>query len=155
MPPIELGLDTFGDITDGLTTTIAVFESGGRPFVYRRGTLAFPDLANHHLNGGGWARAASDILFAGSDNSGTTIPGIFFNRTNGLDVGAESYGATGYTSVGTEGSSQPFSFHTSGENVLFGDGSVKFIDENIGIGVLTALITRNEAANEVKISQNY
>ena len=146
---------TFGDITDGLSNTIAVFESGGRPFVYRKGTLVNPDITTHHVNGGGWVRPASDILFSGSNSAGDVIPGVYFNRTNGVDVGSLAYGATGYPTYGTEGTTQPFSFHASGQNVLFGDGSVKFIDDAINIGVITALVTRNEAANEVRLSQNY
>ena len=34
----------FGDITDGLSNTIAVFESAGRPFIYRRGALVDSSL---------------------------------------------------------------------------------------------------------------
>ena len=144
------------DVTDGLSNTIAVFESGGRPFVYRRGpTQVSSDLATSHVNGGGWVRPASDILFAGSSRDGVTIPGAFINRTNGLDVGAENYGPQGYASVGTEGSSQPFGFHLSGLNVLLGDGSVRFIDEEINIGVIAALVTRNQAGEELKLSQSF
>ena len=140
------------DVSDGLSNTIAVFESGGRPFVYRRGpTQVSADLPTHRVNAGGWVRPASDILFSGSSRDGVTIPGAFINRTNGLDVGAEDYGPTGYPSIGTEGSSQPFGFHLSGLNVLLGDGSVRFIDEDINIGVIAALVTRNQAAAEVKL----
>ena len=57
--------------------------------------------------------------------------------------------------MGTEGSSQPFSFHPGGLNVAFGDGSVRFIDETINIGIISALITRNQATSETLISQSY
>src|SRR5690606_34737663 len=30
---------TFSDTTDGLSNTIALFESGGRPFIWRRGEI--------------------------------------------------------------------------------------------------------------------
>ena len=143
---------TLSDVTDGLTNTIAIFESGGRPFVYRRGTQVSNNLATAHLNAGGWVRPATDIVFAGSNGTGTSLPGAFLNRTNGLDVGGETYGTTGYPSVGTEGSSQPYSFHSSGLNVLLGDGSVRFIDEGISLGIIAALVTRNQAKAEVAIS---
>lgn len=146
---------TFGDITDGLSNTIAIFESGGRPLVYRRGVPVGEDPSTHRVNGGGWVRPASDILFAGSNAQGTSVPGIFVNRTNGLDVGPETYGTSGYPSVGTEGSSQPYSFHGGGLNVVFGDGSVKFIDETINIGVISALVTRNAAGKEPILDQSY
>jgi prepilin-type N-terminal cleavage/methylation domain-containing protein len=146
---------TFSDVADGLSNTVAVLESGGRPFVYRRGRQVSPQITQSHLNGGGWARAASDILFAGSNQSGTTIPGIYVNKTNGYDVGQENYGSNGYPSVGTEGSSQPYAFHASGFNVVRGDGSVKYIDEDINIGVIAAIITRNQATAETPVSQSY
>lgn len=77
------------------------------------------------------------------------------NRTNGLDVGGTAYGSNGYPSVGTEGSSQPFSFHGGGLNVVLGDGSVRFIDETINIGVISALVTRNAAGKEPILDQTY
>jgi prepilin-type N-terminal cleavage/methylation domain-containing protein len=142
---------SFQDVTDGLSNTIAILESGGRPFVYRKGQQVNASLQTAHTNGGGWCRPASDILFAGSNAAGTTIPGPFLNRTNGYDHGSESYGGSGYAApYGTEGSSQPYSFHPGGLQVVFGDGAVKFIDENAAIEVFSALITRNAGTKERK-----
>ena len=143
---------TLTDVTDGTSNTIAVLESAGRPFVYRRGTQVNANVAIAHLNGGGWVRPASDILFTGSNQTGTAQFGPFFNRANGWDVGSETYGASGYASVGTEGSSQPYAFHPGGVNVAFGDGSVRLINEDVQIGVIAALITRNQANLETPIS---
>jgi prepilin-type N-terminal cleavage/methylation domain-containing protein len=133
---------TFGDVTDGLSNTVAVFESAGRPLLYRRGTLVGSDPIAHRVNAGGWCRAASDIQFAGSNQTGSTIPGVYFNRTNGEDVGGHTYPDPFY---GTEGSSQPFAFHKGGANTLLGDGAVRFINESVDIGVIAALVTRNGA----------
>jgi hypothetical protein len=142
---------SFQDVTDGLSNTIAILESGGRPFVYRKGQQVNASLQTAHTNAGGWCRPASDILFAGSNAAGTTIPGPFLNRTNGYDHGSESYGGSGYAApYGTEGSSQPYSFHPGGLQVVFGDGAVKFIDENAAIEVFSALITRNAGTKERK-----
>ena len=143
---------TFQDVTDGLSNTIAIVESGGRPFVYRRGQQLSASLATAHTNAGGWCRPASDILFAGSNAAGTTIPGPFLNRTNGHDHGSESYGSSGYPTYGTEGSSQPYSFHPGGLQVVLGDGAVRMIDENAAIEVFSALITRNAGARERKVT---
>lgn len=158
----------FKDISDGLSNTIAVWESGGRPFVYQRGVQVSEDLYTAHTNAGGWVRPASDILFEGSNNLGTVIPGLFLNRTNGYNHAAEVYGPNGFPVVagrtalvngspvdqayGTEGSSQPYSFHPSGLHALLGDGSVKFFDEGINIGVAAALVTRNGGNREPKVA---
>ncbi|MFM8379752.1 MAG: DUF1559 domain-containing protein [Planctomycetia bacterium] len=140
---------TFKDVTDGLSNTIAIVESGGRPYVYQRGKQVSNVLSTAHTNAGGWCRPASDILFAGSNAAGTTIPGPFLNRTNGYNHGSEAYGSTGYPApYGTEGSSQPYSFHNGGLQVTLGDGAVRFIDENIAIELFTALLTRDQAAYE-------
>ena len=105
--------------------------------------LVNADQAVNRVNGGGWARPASDLLFAGSNKAGTTIPGpVAINSTNGDDVASEAYPHPIY---GTEGTSQPFGFHLTGVNTLFADGSVKLIDEAIDITVFSALITRDKA----------
>lgn len=146
---------SFQEVSDGLSNTIAIFESGGRPFVYRRGSQVSARLADSHTNAGGWCRPASDILFAGSTSDGLTVagtPGGFLNRTNGHDHGTETYAASGYPTYGTEGSSQPYSFHPGGLQVVFGDGSVKYIDEGITTEVLSALITRNGGGRELPVT---
>jgi len=144
---------TFQDVTDGLSNTIAILESGGRPFVYRKGKQVDASLAAAHTNAGGWCRPASDILFAGSTADGAAIPGPFLNRTNGYNHASEAYGSTGYPApYGTEGSSQPYSFHPGGLQVLVGDGAVRFIDEGAAIEVISALITRNGAGKERQVT---
>ena len=144
---------TFASVTDGLSNTIAVFESAGRPYLYRTGTRVSGDLTQKRVNAGGWCRASTDILFNGTNAAGTAAPGTSINKTNGIDVGGQSYGATGYASpVGTEGSSLPYSFHTGVLNTLFGDGSVRNVTESIDIGVISALVTRDQGGAEAPIS---
>jgi hypothetical protein len=153
---------TFQDVTDGLSNTIAIWESGGRPLVYRLGSPVDPSPQGHRVNAGGWVRPASDIILAGSNKSGSLVvghgttsdfaSGIFLNKTNGADIGQESYapGTNGGYVVGspvwgTEGTSQPYSFHPGGLNILLGDGAVKFLDEGTHIGIAAALTTRNQS----------
>lgn len=135
----------FGDVTDGLSNTIAVFESAGRPLVYRRSSALGADAVAHRVNAGGWCRPASDILFAGSNQTGSQIPGVYFNRTNGEDVGGQTYP---YPFYGTEGTSQPFALHRGGANVVLGDGAVKFISDSVDFGVICSLVTRNAAGGD-------
>jgi len=146
---------SFGDVTDGLSNTIAIWESGGRPYVYRRGTQVSDKLFGTgaaHTNAGGWVRPASDIILGGSSADGTTIPGPFLNRTNGHNHGQETYSGSGFAVWGTEGSSQPYSFHPGGLQVTLGDGAVRFISETVSIDVISALTTRNGGTRERKVS---
>jgi prepilin-type N-terminal cleavage/methylation domain-containing protein len=155
---------TFSDITDGLSNTVAYFESAGRPLVYRRGgTLVNADPAKSHTAGGGWSRAATDIELTGSNADGTLLTTdsgftgnvVYANRTNGHDHGADAYNAsTGYPAPYlTDGSSQPFSFHPGGFVYLLGDGSVKFFDDSGAIEILADLVTRNGASKEGSLRQ--
>jgi prepilin-type N-terminal cleavage/methylation domain-containing protein len=154
---------TYADITDGLSNTIAYFESGGRPFVYTRGgTLKNADLKVAHTAGGGWVRAATDIELVGSNADGSltvldpSFSGpVYVNRTNGKDHGQEAYaGTTGYpVPVLTDGTTQPYSFHPGGFNYVVGDGSVKFFNDDGAIEILADLVSRNGASKEGNLRQ--
>ena len=162
LPEVQAGIGVlpknkigrFQDVRDGQSSTIMVIESAGRPFVYRRGgVLVSEDQTQHRVNGGGWPRPASDILFFGSNRAGTVLPptsigdAFAINATNGDDVGGDDYP---HPVHGTEGTGNPFSFHPTGANMLFADGSVRFIDEAISIVTFAALLTRegNESIAE-------
>jgi prepilin-type processing-associated H-X9-DG protein len=139
------------DVTDGLSLTIAFAESAGRPFVYRKGGRVLGDPLTYRVNGGGWSRPASDFSIDGSSLDGSVIPGPCpMNCTNGEDVGSVSFP---YPYYGSEGTGEVFAFHPGGANFLFGDGSVKFLKETIGIRTFASLITR--AGGEVVSSDSY
>jgi prepilin-type N-terminal cleavage/methylation domain-containing protein len=138
------------DCTDGLSNTIAYVESAGRPSVYRKGLKKIGALPADRVNGGGWCRPASDVLAeaALADGSNLSGPGAFttgsvvpFNATNGFNMNGRSYPDTAYYK--TQGSSQAYSFHTGGAHFLLGDGSVRFISENLSFGVWVSLLTRS------------
>ena len=137
------------DATDGLSTTILVAESAGRPFVYRKRSRAdgvtdkFPTL---RVNAGGWVRPASDISIDGSNVNGNAFrssPTKVVNATNGEGMLTAVF-SSGY--YGTDGGSEVFAFHPAGANVVFGDGSTKLISSDVTIRVFSALVTR--AGNE-------
>jgi prepilin-type N-terminal cleavage/methylation domain-containing protein/prepilin-type processing-associated H-X9-DG protein len=140
---------TVADIRDGLSNTIHVVESAGRPFVYQNGALVSQNVFQDQVLGGGWCRPASDIWVIGFADRAGTIPGgpYAINAANGLDCFAK-YPAQvpAGAPTGTDGTGQIYSFHAAGANVLFADGSVHFLDADptagISPAVLAALVTR-------------
>ena len=140
------------DVTDGLSNTIAVVESAGRPFHYIKGkrtsgTSATSDDAR--VNGGGWVRPASDIVFYGTSSDGKNIasagtdPAI--NLSNGALVSNQSFGGATFNS---EGTSAPFSFHAGVINVVFGDGSTRTISDNVSQDIFARFVTRSGAEDK-------
>ena len=138
------------DVTDGLSNTILVVESAGRPQIYRRGQ-PYGSVPAQKTNGGGWARPASDLIVKGSTPDGSSVPGsCALNCTNGLDVKGRGFPDPVY---GTDGTSEAYSFHTGGTNALLGDGSVRFVTGNVSIVTWAALVTR--AGGEVVGGTDY
>ncbi len=127
-----------GSVTDGLSNTLLVIESAGRPQIFRN-SKPFGTVPTNKTNGGGWCRPASDLEFAPSTPDGTTYVNgtCAIGCTNGYDY--PTYNIAPY---GTEGTSQPYSFHTGGINALFGDGSVRFVRSSLTAATFAALVTR-------------
>lgn len=133
---------TMANVSDGLSNTILFAESAGRPFKYRKGgKLANSNQAQSRVNGGGWARPASDITFKGSSADGSTVLGRCpLNCTNGDDIATAAFPHPYYV---TEGTSEVFGFHPGGAGILLGDGSVRFVKETIDFRIFAGLITRD------------
>jgi prepilin-type N-terminal cleavage/methylation domain-containing protein len=130
---------TLAHVTDGLSNTLMLIESAGRPQIYQRG-LAIGAVPAQKINGGGWARPASDLDFLPSTPDGTTFPGsCAVGCTNGFD-----YPVYAAPPFGTEGTSAPYSFHAGGINVAIGDGSVRTINNAVSVSTFSALVTASE-----------
>jgi prepilin-type N-terminal cleavage/methylation domain-containing protein len=132
---------TIAAVTDGMSNTIMITESAGRPQIYRKNMQPYGTVPTNKVNGGGWSRPASDIDVIGSLPDGSNFPGACaVNCTNGFDMG------TGWPipTFNTDGTGQPFSFHTAGVNTLMGDGSVRLISNSIDIVTFAAMATRAE-----------
>ena len=130
----------FGSFTDGLSNTLQLTESAGRPDLYRNGKKVLAATGTNRVNGGGWCRPASELfLLRGSSADGLTFPGPnAINATNG-----EVLGTYPHPFYNTDGTGHIYGFHTGGVNALYGDGSVRFLKSSTSIAVLAATVTRN------------
>src|SRR5262249_40871226 len=139
----------FRDVRDGLSNTIAIAESAGRPGVFRK-NQQWGSLPGDRLNAGGWSRPASDIMIYGEKADGSDLLGtVALNATNGRAIGPNDplYAGASYPytvapySFGVQGTSSPYAFHAGGANFTFGDGSVRFINANINFNTFLSLAT--------------
>jgi prepilin-type N-terminal cleavage/methylation domain-containing protein len=131
---------SFNFVTDGLSNTILLAESAGRPFLYRRGRKVSSDLTQVRVNGGGWCRPASDIIVSGLSADGLEEVGpCGLNCANGSDIVEPGYPHPYHVTFGT---SAPYAFHPGVVNHAYGDGSVRSISDNIGIREYARLVTR-------------
>ncbi|HVK09461.1 MAG TPA: DUF1559 domain-containing protein [Gemmataceae bacterium] len=127
------------DVTDGLSNTIHLTESAGKPERYVNGKLVQAANLATRVNGGGWCRPASDITAPDGLAADGVSPGSQgINVTNGFLL-------SGYpdSRFNTDPTGQIYAFHPQGVNALLGDGSVRFVRSSISLPTLQAAISRN------------
>jgi len=107
------------DIQDGTSSTIMIAEDAGRPQAYAAGGIVATVMPV--IQQGGWADPGAPFSIDGSNPDGT-IPGP--------------------CSLNCSNNSEVYSFHSTGANVSFCDGSVHFLLDNMDLCVLAALSTR-------------
>ena len=155
------GTVTMVTVTDGTSNTIYLTESAGRPYLYNASGVHAASTAQIQagsgVNGGGWARPASDIWLIGSDATGVTVGGsAFINVNNGFAAQAYPIPIGDLTNVfnttitgaasghlNTFGTGSPYSFHSGGVNTLFVDGTVRFLQSNVSPQTFASLVTRS------------
>ena len=110
------------DVTDGLSNTLMVSESAGRPQLYQFGRKQVNSTLGTGT-GAGWADYATGYTTHSFTEDGSKTPGPrFTNVTN---------------------NNEDYSFHPGGCNYLMGDGSVRFIKETLPIRIFVRLLTRS------------
>ena len=133
---------TLAAVTDGLSNTLLLSECSGREDVWR-GTIRYAADANDtgsnptcaRARGGSWATNDNPYAFGESLNSGCSASN-----------GSPTSGAIPTSLMKVNGSNEwgwlLYSFHTSGVNAAYGDGSVRFVRESAQPRVLGMLATR-------------
>jgi prepilin-type N-terminal cleavage/methylation domain-containing protein/prepilin-type processing-associated H-X9-DG protein len=121
------------DIRDGLSTTLLINETAGWPHQFRgrqREQLADFDPANGNGlgNRGSWAGWQSFAYFTYSTD------GMMSSSANPTAGDLVSCAVNCYNKT------QPYSFHPGGAHVLFCDGSVRFVGENLSPVAFTQII---------------
>lgn len=116
------------DATDGLSNTVHIVESAGKPNRFVNGRLTNSANLVSRVNGGGWCRPASDIVYQYEN----------LNTSNGKLL-------TAYPDAvfNTDPTGQVYSFHTGGTNALLGDGSVRFIRSTINLATFQNMVSRS------------
>ena len=152
-----IGLEgpTQGDIVDGLSNTIFITEDVGRSETFTTQKYAAPmaDATNANFRAG-WRWGEPD-----SGNGISGPPGAKFGDKGLKIINNSATPLGGVAGVTTFSPATPpcswltnncgpndeaFSFHNSGCNVLFGDGSVKFIRDDIDLLTFRRLCTPAE-----------
>jgi prepilin-type N-terminal cleavage/methylation domain-containing protein/prepilin-type processing-associated H-X9-DG protein len=126
-------------ISDGTSNTIMVIEDAGRPTWYgSKGVVVMPSYTGAPgttpQGGGAWADPLNYIATNGGDPSGSGI------AAGGGFMGIPP--APWSCANGCTNDSEIFAFHTGGSNVLFGDGSVRFVRNGLTMNQMQALLSR-------------
>jgi len=126
----------FSQVTDGLSNTICFAENAGKQRSFFKGKQT-----------GGGDNFTGLVTFAGA---GLQL-NSFYADHNITRNGVRGYSGTnllniiegGCASINIVNEYGLYSFHTGGVQVVLGDGSVRFISENVGVAPLIATITRD------------
>lgn len=115
-------------LTDGTSKTLLFVECAGRPGVFRQAYLA-PGETNQCV---GWADNLGPFKLDPMNSNGIKSPKATPN--NGVPMNATNDGET-------------YSFHYNGANIVFADGSTKFLSDAVDLKVFCAMITRAGGEN--------
>lgn len=120
-------------VRDGLSNTLMVNESAGRPNLFRSGGMQDLTVNPGEGSAGGWADYDTGYTLHSYTLDGRSIPGPCFTSCyNG---------------------NEDYSFHPAGGNYLMGDGSVRFLKATMPIRIYVRLLTR--AMGEVISADQY
>jgi prepilin-type N-terminal cleavage/methylation domain-containing protein/prepilin-type processing-associated H-X9-DG protein len=144
---LKQGKTTIAEITDGTSNTIAIAEDAGRdarfaspyPESYYNGILSPRPTTDPY----GYPQTGYRRYWRwGEPDSAFGVSGQVNNKYRPM-YGAEWDPANPTAGNNAGANDEIFSFHPGGANVLFGDGSVKFLKDTTNVLTLRQLVTPN------------
>jgi prepilin-type processing-associated H-X9-DG protein len=123
-------------VTDGVSKTIMLVESAGRPNLYDKSRKQYAQMWDPPSQGGNnRARPGQATSTKGSDYQWAD------DRVYAL-WGTNFGGTCPLTSImNCDNYSEPYSFHSGGCNILMGDGSVIFLVEDTSVDTWISMLT--------------
>jgi prepilin-type N-terminal cleavage/methylation domain-containing protein/prepilin-type processing-associated H-X9-DG protein len=136
------GFTAISEITDGTSNTVAFLECGGRdetfvsqyfenqyPFVRGAGPAGYANGARHRY--WRWADPGNAFGTSGRPN----------NQGFPTNEGVAWAGTTVTAGNQAGANEEPFSYHKGGVNLLFGDGSVRFVKDSVNLAAFRAILS--------------
>ena len=138
-------------VRDGLSNTLAVIECGNRPLRFFNGhpmavrSSAATSPCDKHNDSMAAAWADNDATFPlnGADPS-TGVQNSFCYHTDAAGrVPASGVTSGGQCVMNCTNWDEPYSFHPGGVNAVFGDGSSRFLADDLSPLTMIAIVTRS------------
>ena len=138
------------DVIDGTSNTMMVVEDAGRPGWYgSKGVVSGPAIGGYTPALGSYQGGVNGPAPQGG---GAWADPLNYNATNGADPSGSGIAAGGgflgipaapwSCANGCSNDSEIFAFHPGGSNVVFGDGSVRFLKNELTMNQAQALLSR-------------
>jgi prepilin-type N-terminal cleavage/methylation domain-containing protein/prepilin-type processing-associated H-X9-DG protein len=135
------GMTRISEIVDGTSNTVAMMEIAGRDERFVSQYLEGQYLLIRGSGPAGGANARHRFWRWADPGNAFGVSGGPDNKGKPTNEGV-AWPTTTVTAGNQAGSNEePFSLHTGGVNVLFGDGSVRFLKDSVNLIAMRALIT--------------
>ena len=138
-------------VRDGLSNTLAVIECGNRPLRFfnghpmavRSSAATSPCDKHNDSMAAAWADNGATFPLNGADPS-TGVQNSFCYHTDAAGrVPASGVTSGGQCVMNCTNWDEPYSFHPGGVNAVFGDGSSRFLADDLSPLTMIAIVTRS------------